>query len=135
MPSTPASRKPLAVATTRPPAVYRGNPFQIEVGLAYGGDLGPDPKTADSTMSRTKPTIRDSSVKKPTVAMERPRLKLQLQPPQCCHHRVPYSLPVAAGDVMAGINRYRGRSRVGRLFHWAFANRSSVSRSCATSFL
>jgi DNA topoisomerase-6 subunit B len=25
------------VAFTRPPAVYRGNPFQIEVGLAYGG--------------------------------------------------------------------------------------------------
>ncbi|MCA9229238.1 MAG: DNA topoisomerase VI subunit B [Planctomycetales bacterium] len=25
------------VAATRPPAVYRGNPFQIEVGLAYGG--------------------------------------------------------------------------------------------------
>jgi len=24
-------------AVTRPPAVYRGNPFQIEVGLAYGG--------------------------------------------------------------------------------------------------
>ncbi len=29
-------------ATTRPPAVYRGNPFQIEVGLAYGGDLPAD---------------------------------------------------------------------------------------------
>lgn len=26
-------------ASTRPPAVYRGNPFQIEVGLAFGGDL------------------------------------------------------------------------------------------------
>jgi DNA topoisomerase-6 subunit B len=25
-------------STTRPPAVYRGNPFQIEVGLAYGGN-------------------------------------------------------------------------------------------------
>ncbi len=25
------------VAATRPPSVYRGNPFQIEVGLAYGG--------------------------------------------------------------------------------------------------
>jgi DNA topoisomerase-6 subunit B len=25
------------VAATRPPAVYRGNPFSIEVGLAYGG--------------------------------------------------------------------------------------------------
>src|SRR5207237_6136844 len=24
-------------AATRPPAVYRGNPFVIEVGLAYGG--------------------------------------------------------------------------------------------------
>ena len=26
-------------AATRPPAVYRGNPFQIEVGLAYGGGM------------------------------------------------------------------------------------------------
>ncbi len=26
-------------SNTRPPAVYRGNPFQVEVGLAYGGDL------------------------------------------------------------------------------------------------
>jgi len=34
-------------ASTRPPAVYRGNPFQIEVGMAYGGSLGPDPKTDD----------------------------------------------------------------------------------------
>ncbi|MFA5141483.1 MAG: DNA topoisomerase VI subunit B [Candidatus Woesearchaeota archaeon] len=25
-------------SNTRPPAVYRGNPFQIEVGLAYGGN-------------------------------------------------------------------------------------------------
>ncbi|MCG3136530.1 MAG: Type 2 DNA topoisomerase 6 subunit B [Phycisphaerae bacterium] len=30
-------------ASTRPPAVYRGNPFQVEVGLAYGGELGPSP--------------------------------------------------------------------------------------------
>jgi DNA topoisomerase-6 subunit B len=27
------------VSTTRPPAVYRGNPFVVEVGLAYGGEL------------------------------------------------------------------------------------------------
>lgn len=26
-------------AITRAPSVYRGNPFQVEVGLAYGGDL------------------------------------------------------------------------------------------------
>ncbi len=29
-------------ATTRDPAVYRGNPFQIEIGLAYGGNLPAD---------------------------------------------------------------------------------------------
>ena len=29
-------------AVTRPPSVYRGNPFQIEVGLAYGGGLPAD---------------------------------------------------------------------------------------------
>ncbi|MDI6825880.1 MAG: DNA topoisomerase VI subunit B [Candidatus Aenigmarchaeota archaeon] len=26
-------------AVTRPPEVYRGNPFQVEVGVAYGGEL------------------------------------------------------------------------------------------------
>jgi len=31
-----------ATAATRPPAVYRGNPFQVEVGLAYGGQLPGD---------------------------------------------------------------------------------------------
>ena len=30
------------VAVTRSPSVYRGNPFQVEVGLAYGGDLPVD---------------------------------------------------------------------------------------------
>jgi DNA topoisomerase-6 subunit B len=29
----------LYVSSTRPPAVYRGNPFRVEVGLAYGGSL------------------------------------------------------------------------------------------------
>ncbi len=29
-------------AATRPPAVYRGNPFQIEVAIAYGGALAGD---------------------------------------------------------------------------------------------
>jgi len=30
------------VAVTRPPTVYRGNPFQIECALGYGGNLQPD---------------------------------------------------------------------------------------------
>lgn len=29
-------------AVTRPPSVYRGNPFQIEVAIAYGGDIQGD---------------------------------------------------------------------------------------------
>ena len=29
-------------AYTRPPRVYRGNPFQVEAALAYGGQLGSD---------------------------------------------------------------------------------------------
>ena len=29
-------------STTRPPAVYRGNPFQIEAAMAYGGDIDPE---------------------------------------------------------------------------------------------
>ena len=38
-------------ASTRPPAVYRGNPFQIEVGLSYGGELGPDPRDGNGEES------------------------------------------------------------------------------------
>lgn len=34
-------------AATRPPGVYRGNPFQIEVGLAYGGEAPTARVTAD----------------------------------------------------------------------------------------
>lgn len=30
------------IASTRPPTVYRGYPFQISVGLAYGGNLNPN---------------------------------------------------------------------------------------------
>ena len=37
-------------AATRPPAVYRGNPFQIEVGLAYGG-TSPAQRVARETLT------------------------------------------------------------------------------------
>src|SRR5207237_4064780 len=35
-------------AATRPPAVYRGNPFLIEVGLAYGGTSSTQKVTLDA---------------------------------------------------------------------------------------
>src|SRR5256712_7949006 len=31
-----------APPVTRDPAVYAGNPFQVEIGIVYGGDLPPD---------------------------------------------------------------------------------------------
>lgn len=34
-------------AVTRPPEVYRGHPFLVEVGIAYGGDLGADVHDVD----------------------------------------------------------------------------------------
>jgi DNA topoisomerase-6 subunit B len=36
------SRAEFYASTTRPPSVYRGNPFVVEVGLAFGGDLPVD---------------------------------------------------------------------------------------------
>jgi DNA topoisomerase VI subunit B len=37
-----AGHKFFITSVTRPPKVYRGNPFQVEVGLAYGGPLPAD---------------------------------------------------------------------------------------------
>jgi DNA topoisomerase-6 subunit B len=50
-------------ASTRPPAVYRGNPFEIEVGLAYGGDLGPDQKDAEAVEQVAKASKRGKGKK------------------------------------------------------------------------
>jgi DNA topoisomerase-6 subunit B len=39
----------LYVSATRPPTVYRGNPFRVEVGLAYGGELRDERSEDDET--------------------------------------------------------------------------------------
>ena len=46
-------------ASTRPPAVYRGNPFQIEVGIAYGKPGGVGLEVTDEGRIRKKATSRD----------------------------------------------------------------------------
>jgi len=43
-------------AATRPPSVYRGNPFQIEVGLAYGGAAATQNVTMDLLMELLEET-------------------------------------------------------------------------------
>lgn len=46
-------------ATTREPAVYRGNPFQIEIAIAFGGELGgaaaADEGAGDAPQSSVEP--------------------------------------------------------------------------------
>jgi len=51
-------------ATTRAPAVYRGNPFQIEVGLAYGGELGPDPTEQEDEATANEAVVKRGKVVK-----------------------------------------------------------------------
>jgi DNA topoisomerase-6 subunit B len=50
------------IVKTRPPAVYRGNPFQIEVGLAYGQPGGADLQVdEDGRIHKTARHKRDAS--------------------------------------------------------------------------
>jgi DNA topoisomerase-6 subunit B len=45
-------------ASTREPAVYRGNPFQIEVAIAFGGQLGPMPGEEDGQEEEVKFSLK-----------------------------------------------------------------------------
>ncbi|HVP13859.1 MAG TPA: DNA topoisomerase VI subunit B [Phycisphaerae bacterium] len=49
-------------ANTRSPTVYRGNPFQIEVGLAYGGELGPAPEEVEEDNNGNEAVVRRGKV-------------------------------------------------------------------------
>jgi len=60
-------------ANTRSPAVYRGNPFQIEVGLAYGGELGPDPSKEEET-NHNESVVRRGKVVKTKRAPKQAKL-------------------------------------------------------------
>jgi DNA topoisomerase-6 subunit B len=57
-------------ASVRPPAVYRGNPFQIEVAFAWGGDIG---KGNEDSQAKV---IRFAN-----------RVPLLHQPGSCCAHK------------------------------------------------
>lgn len=49
-------------ANTRAPTVYRGNPFAVEVGLAYGGELGPTPEEAEDEGNGNEAVVRRGKV-------------------------------------------------------------------------
>src|SRR3989442_178625 len=54
-------------AVTRPPAVYRGNPFVIEAGLAYGRGLEQEEEKKESNESKEK---KETKEKKPIPLAE-----------------------------------------------------------------
>ncbi|MCB9857597.1 MAG: DNA topoisomerase VI subunit B [Phycisphaerales bacterium] len=78
-------------ASSRPPSVYRGNPFQIEAGLAFGGELGPDPTedkeeepTNESRVRRGK-VVKQSRGPSPAKLMRfANRVPLLYQASGCC---------------------------------------------------
>ncbi len=74
-------------AATRPPSVYRGNPFQIEAGIAYGGDLGPDPRQADASEGQEGGRGRNGQDRKSSLARIirfANRVPLLYQQSACC---------------------------------------------------
>jgi len=68
-------------STTRPPAVYRGNPFQIEVGLAYGGSL----RSADEGDGDVHATGKETDAQQGPITLLRlaNRVPLQYQQSSC----------------------------------------------------
>ncbi len=68
-------------ASTRPPSVYRGNPFQIEVGLAYGGQLGSDRRDEHQEKANGKTSTPPVSAR---VIRFANRVPLLYQPGSCC---------------------------------------------------
>ncbi|MCH7703839.1 MAG: DNA topoisomerase VI subunit B, partial [Planctomycetes bacterium] len=70
-------------ASTRPPSVYRGNPFQIEVGLAYGGQLGSDHRDDGSANGKTDKTDKSQA----RIIRFANRVPLLYQQSSCCTHK------------------------------------------------
>src|SRR5262245_12198684 len=76
----------LYVSCTRPPTVYRGNPFQVEVGLAYGGDLRAQDEDADD--AQANPIEQSTSEAGPiTLLRFANRVPLQYQQSACAIFR------------------------------------------------
>jgi DNA topoisomerase-6 subunit B len=60
-------------AITRPPEVYRGNPFQVECAIAYGGELTPDSQVKLLRASNRVPLLYqegDCAITKAVVATD-----------------------------------------------------------------
>jgi len=67
-------------AITRPPEVYRGNPFQVECAVAYGGELPPDAQVTLFRITNRVPLLYqegDCAVSKAVASTDWKRYGLQ----------------------------------------------------------
>jgi len=78
-------RAEFATSSTRPPAVYRGNPFIVEAGLAYGGDLRQETEDDEAPHASTK-TV-DAQQGPITLLRLANRVPLQYQQSACAIFR------------------------------------------------
>lgn len=77
----------LYVSVTRPPVVYRGNPFVIEVGLAYGGSLRTQESDGEEQEVLLQGQNRDREEGPITLIRFANRVPLQYQQSACAIFR------------------------------------------------
>ena len=106
-------------AATRPPAVYRGNPFQIEVGLAYGGAAdGHDASRCDALVELLARERRPHAAAVPHQHLRRPGRRRRRPDPQGSRASAPGSRPASSSrrtierlhEAMRNVNLGEGQT-------------------------
>src|SRR5690349_16094010 len=96
-------------AVSRPPAVYRGNPFVIEAGLAFGNRPGDQPKAEQPAGPRAEGEEEDNDAELARVIRYANRVPLLYQQSACATFKAAlnttwknYGVPQSRGALPAG---------------------------------
>ena len=96
-------------AVSRPPAVYRGNPFVIEAGLAFGNRPGQQPKPEQPAGPRAEGEEKDDDAELARVIRYANRVPLLYQQSACATFKAVlnttwknYGVPQSRGALPAG---------------------------------
>jgi DNA topoisomerase-6 subunit B len=96
-------------AVSRPPAVYRGNPFVIEAGVAYGNRPGDQPKPEQPSGPRAEGEEEDNDAELARVIRYANRVPLLYQQSACATFKAAlnttwknYGVPQSRGALPAG---------------------------------
>jgi DNA topoisomerase-6 subunit B len=96
-------------AVSRPPAVYRGNPFIIEAGLAYGNRPGDQPRSEQPAGPRAEGELEENDSELARVIRYANRVPLLYQQSACATFKAAlnttwrnYGVPQSRGALPAG---------------------------------